>query len=229
MDENKSSSVETNFDEVDVMKYTYDSSEEKHGLKKREVALYLLGSLSDDIIKYRDRKGATNFSLINIFGSIALPDLKNQDTPTILKGRAMWCATQISGLMTDKDPKCKDIVNTSVSMLGKENKVSLRICACRSLVHFVNKVDVAQIENLSEYISSILESVDELLTLCNEETIHIPVAAMKQLSKIDEVAVANIAHESAPHLLRLFEFYHDRPLIGPDLLDIFKMWTNYEK
>jgi len=52
---------------------------------------------------------------------------------------------------------------------------------------------------------------------------------MKQLSKIDEVAVASIAHESAPHLLKLFEFYHDKPLIGADLLDIFKMWTNYEK
>jgi len=59
-------------------------------LKKREVALYILASLSDDILKYRDRKGSTNFSLMNIFGSIALPDLRNQETPTILRGRAMW-------------------------------------------------------------------------------------------------------------------------------------------
>lgn len=90
MTENKETAIETNFDEVDVMKYTYNSSDAQHGLKKREVALYLLGSLSDDIIKYRNRKGATNLSLMNIFGSIALPDLKNKDTPTILKGRAMW-------------------------------------------------------------------------------------------------------------------------------------------
>lgn len=58
---------------------------------------------------------------------------------------------------------------------------------------------------------------------------HIPVAAIKQLSKVDEEAVANIAHESAPHLLKLFEYYHDQSSIGADLLDIFKMWTNYEK
>lgn len=229
MSENKESTVETNFDEIDVMKYTYNSSDQRHGLKKREVALYILGSLADDIVKYRNRKGASNLSLVNIFSSIALPDLKNKDTPTILKGRAMWCATQISGLMADKDPHCIDIVNTSVSMLGKENQLSLRICACRSLIHFINKVDVEQIENLSSYISSILESVDDLLTKCDEDTIHIPVAAMKQLSKLDEQAVANIAHESAPHLLKIFAVYHDRPLVGPDLLDIFKMWTNYEK
>lgn len=229
MEENKESSVETNFDEVDVLKYTYNSSDKNHGLKKREVALYLLGSLSDDIIKYRDRKGSNNFSLINIFGSIALPDLKNKNIPNILKGRAMWCATQLSSLMADKDPHCIDIVNISVTMLSKDSELSLRICACRSLIHFINKVDVAQIDNLSDYISSILESVDELLTLCNEETIHIPVAAMKQLSKIDEEAVATIAHESASNLLKLFEFYHDQPMIGSDLLDIFKMWTNYEK
>jgi translation elongation factor EF-Tu-like GTPase len=113
-------------------------------------------------------------------------------------------------------------------MMDKKHELSLRICACRSLVHFIKKVDVEQIENLFEYISSILYNVDELLTLCNEETIHIPVAAMKQLSKMNEEAVAKIAHESAPHLLKLFEYYHDQPLIGPDLLEIFKMWTNYE-
>ena len=59
-------------------------------MKKREVALFLLGSISDDIVKYRERKGATNLSLINIFGSIILPDLNNQDIPNIIKGRAMW-------------------------------------------------------------------------------------------------------------------------------------------
>jgi hypothetical protein len=59
--------------------------------------------------------------------------------------------------------------------------------------------------------------------------VHIPVAAIKQLSKVDEEAVANIAHESAPHLLKLFEYYHDQSSVGADLLDIFKMWTNYEK
>jgi hypothetical protein len=52
---------------------------------------------------------------------------------------------------------------------------------------------------------------------------------MKQLSKIDEEAVSQIAHESAPHLIKLFEYYNDQPMIGVDLLDIFKMWTNYEK
>jgi len=127
MSKEKKPSIETNFDEVDVLKYTYDSPNENHGLKKREVALYILGSLSDDIVKYRDRRGSSNFSLINIFGSIALPDLKNKSTPTILKGRAMWSATQLSSLMTDKDPHCIDIVNTSVSMMGEESELSLRI------------------------------------------------------------------------------------------------------
>jgi hypothetical protein len=90
MSEDHQASVDTNFDEVDVMKYTYNSPNQNYGLKKREVALYILGSLSDDIIKYRDRKGSASFSANNIFSSIALPDLKNKNMPTILKGRAMW-------------------------------------------------------------------------------------------------------------------------------------------
>lgn len=52
---------------------------------------------------------------------------------------------------------------------------------------------------------------------------------MKRISKMDEAAVASIAHESAPRLLNLFRRYHDQSVIGADLLEIFKMWTNYEK
>jgi hypothetical protein len=89
-------------------------------------------------------------------------------------------------------------------------------------------MDVEKLDNLSQYISSILENVNELISLCNEDTIHIPVAAMKKLSKMDEDAVATIAHKSAPRLLSLFRRHHDQSAIGTDLLEIFKMWTNYE-
>lgn len=45
MQKQKLPSVETNFDDVDVLSYTYDSHDQTHGLKKREVAMYILGSL----------------------------------------------------------------------------------------------------------------------------------------------------------------------------------------
>lgn len=45
MEKDKLPSVETNFDDVDVLSYTYDSHDRTHGLKKREVAMYILGSL----------------------------------------------------------------------------------------------------------------------------------------------------------------------------------------
>lgn len=65
--------------------------------------------------------------------------------------------------MADKDPHCFDVVSASVGMLSKENQLSLRISACRTLVHFINKMDLDKLTNLSEYVSSILESVDDLL------------------------------------------------------------------
>lgn len=90
MEESKELNIETSFDDIDVMKYTYNSADKRHGLKKREVALFLLGSISDDIIKYRDRKGSGKSSITNIFKSIVLPDLQDNSTPNILKGRSMW-------------------------------------------------------------------------------------------------------------------------------------------
>ena len=52
---------------------------------------------------------------------------------------------------------------------------------------------------------------------------------MRKLSKMDEEAVSTIAHESAPKLLKHFKRYHDQSVVGSDLLEIFKMWTNYDK
>ena len=67
--------------------------------------------------------------------------------------------------MANKDPRCFDVVDSSVKMLGKENELSLRISACRTLVHFINKMDLDKLSNISSYISSILENVDDLLEL----------------------------------------------------------------
>lgn len=67
--------------------------------------------------------------------------------------------------MADKDPHCFDVVSASVSMLGKENELSLRISACRTLMHFINKMDIDKLDNLSEYITSILENVNDLISL----------------------------------------------------------------
>jgi hypothetical protein len=76
IEESKELSVEKNFDDIHVMQYTYNCPSKDYGLKKREVTLYILGSLSDDKVKYRYRKGASKFSLDYLFESIALPDFK---------------------------------------------------------------------------------------------------------------------------------------------------------
>jgi hypothetical protein len=92
------------------------------------------------------------------------------------------------------------------------------------LVNFIKKFDVEQIEILFEYISSILYNVDELLTLYSEDTIHIPVATIKELSNMNEEAVSKIAHES-PLICSNCSSIILIQLFGSDLLGI---WTNYE-
>ena len=79
----------TNFDDMDLMKYTYDSTNPLHPLRKREVGLFILGSMADDIIKYRARRSVEEFNM-GIFDKI-LGDIGQESE--ILIGRTLWCAT----------------------------------------------------------------------------------------------------------------------------------------
>jgi hypothetical protein len=69
----------------------------------------------------------------------------------------------------------------------------------------------------------------DLLDATTQDTIHMPIEAMTDISKIDEDAVSEIAPYCTKKLLALFNEYHNDPLVGQDLLDLFKLWCNYEK
>ena len=45
-------SVRLDFESEDLLEFTYVSPNESHQAKRAEVALYVLGTLSDDIIKF---------------------------------------------------------------------------------------------------------------------------------------------------------------------------------
>ena len=64
-----STTLQTEFDQINIMTYTYESSNKDHASWKKEVALYLLGSISDDIVKFWMKWGPERFSM-DIFNVI---------------------------------------------------------------------------------------------------------------------------------------------------------------
>ncbi len=95
--EGTATSVNVEFEDVDVMKYIYKSPHEAD--EKKEVGLYLLGTVSDDIVKYRSRRSLDDFNM-SIFERIMSAAGEKDE---ILIGRSLWCSTQLSEILPKHD------------------------------------------------------------------------------------------------------------------------------
>ena len=68
IDQKNSSLEEITFDNINVLEFTYDSSNPKHALKKKEVGLLLIGSIAEDIQVFKSNKqGSGAFNINNLF------------------------------------------------------------------------------------------------------------------------------------------------------------------
>lgn len=82
-----SSTLQSDFESINIMTYMYESNHPDHGNRKKEVALFLLGSISEDIIKFRIWKGTDKLS------KSILQVILDESSSQILVGRALWCVT----------------------------------------------------------------------------------------------------------------------------------------
>lgn len=78
-------------EEINIYEYTYSSKNKKHLWKKREVALFLIGSFAEDIQMYRQRH--TQYNLSNLVDQIIKTEFSKALLKSYLKGRTLWCAS----------------------------------------------------------------------------------------------------------------------------------------
>lgn len=199
------------------MTYTYESSNPDHANRKKEVALFLLGSISDDIVKFSLKRGPQKFSM-EIFNLI----LQNS-SQHILIGWALWCVTELSEVLSTQDSLNQRILAHAMSFISAHYETSIRICACWALIQFAKFLESAELN-----LQSLLNDVVDLIYLADDDTIWIPIHALKLLTRLDDKGVATIAGNTTEHLLKMFIRHHDRGSIGQDLLEIFKIWCQYD-
>ena len=77
-------------EEVNIYEFSYSSTHPKHFWKKREVALFLVGSFAEDISMYRLRN--PSYSLKELVDNIMKTDFSIALLKSYLKGRTLWCA-----------------------------------------------------------------------------------------------------------------------------------------
>jgi hypothetical protein len=60
------------------------------------------------------------------------------------------------------------------------------------------------------------------------EFIHLPIEAFTSYSRINEETVAKMAPKITPTLLKFFKNFHHETSISQELLNLFKIWCNYD-
>lgn len=73
-----------------------------------------------------------------------------------------------------------------------------------------------------------MDELAGLLDRASLETLHLPIEAFTSFSKLNEGIVAQMAPKITPKLLKFFKSFHHETMITQELLNLFKIWCNYD-
>ena len=141
---------------------------------------------------------------------------KAKSMSSYLKGRTLWCAANVVEIIPrDYSDLIQSILNQAIRLISEEPSLSVKLVATRVLVKYSRKITKEQQSELYlKNLEPILDNISYLLDNCEFETIHLPIDAITQFSKINELAVSQIAPRTTPKLLSLFRLYHGEGLLG---------------
>ncbi len=174
-------------EDIDIYEYTYSSLNGLHFWKKREVALNLIGSFAEDISMFRLRNPEYNLKAL-IEQMMKTDFTKAKSMSSYLKGRTLWCAANVVEIIP-KDYKdlIYNILNMAIQLIQEEKSLSVKLVATRVLVKYSRKITrEEQSELYLKNLEQILDNLSYLLDNCEFETIHLPIDAITQFSKINE-------------------------------------------
>lgn len=126
-------------EEINVYEFTYNSKNKKHFWKKREVAIYLLGSFAEDISMFRLRN--PTYNLRSLIEQLMVTDFERALMRGYMKGRTLWCASQLSEIIPkDFFELNLAILNLSIRSLIEERLTSVKFVATRCMIKFIRKL-----------------------------------------------------------------------------------------
>jgi hypothetical protein len=177
-------------DDINIYEFTYSSTHKKHFWKKREVALFLVGSFVEDIQMYRQRN--PHYNLKKLVQEMMKTQFDKALIKSYIKGRTLYCASQLAEIMPkDYEEVHKDIIQLAIQFLIEEPLISIKLVATRCLIKYSRKLkpDVLQ-SIISERFEDILDQLTALLDTSSLESLYLPIEAFTSYSRLNEGIVA---------------------------------------
>ena len=199
---------------------------------RQESNLLILGSISDDLLRLKDKqiKSSEIENLLNYL--IKLITEKNVKENSILIGRAVWCLSKLICLVrTDETYLTKIFNSVSQTMCNdKNNDLSIQlICAqcisiiCQRLISQKKEIDSKKL------IMKDFDKLIELLDKVNEETLFIPVENLLYLTKLNKETSLYLPHNHLTPLLQIYSNNFNDPYVGTKILELLKIWCSEKK
>jgi len=212
----------------------YISNHPKNIWKRREVSLLLLGIFVEDISMYMIRHPHYNL-LENLFAEIMMTDYKlaPKSLRSCLIGRSLWACNSIADLVPRGESGTlfmHQVIDFAVeSLREKSNDTSVYLIATRCLIKYSRKFKSEELQQFAPKFETILDSLLFLVDTATLEYAYLPIEAFQTFSKINEDTVAQMTPKVTPKLLTLFKNYHSEGALGQELINLFKLWCNYDQ
>ena len=208
------------------------NNEKIYNQMRQESNLLILGSISDDILRLKDKQIKVNEidDLLNYLIKIITEN--NVKENSILIGRAVWCLSKLICLVrTDEAYLTKIFNSVSQTMCdNKNNDLSIQlICAqcisiiCQRLISQKKEIDSKKL------IMKDFDKLIELLGKVNEETLFIPVENLLYLTKLNQETSLYLPHNHLTPLLQIYSNNFNDPYVGPKILELIKIWCSEKK
>lgn len=148
-----------------------------------------------------------------------------------LRGRTLWCAIQLVEIMPSReyDDIQNEVLKLGAEVIIEEARPALKLVATRALIKYSRKVKPEALQILvGEIFEAILDELIGMLDTASMDTIHLPIEAFTAYSRLNEAIVAQMAPKITPKLLRFFKTLHQDTSVTLELLNLFKIWCNYD-
>lgn len=107
------------------------------------------------------------------------------------------------------------ILKSATEVLITAKLVSLKLVATRSMIKFSRKLRPEVLQPIiGDKFELIIDELTGLLDSASLDTIHLPIEAFTQFSRMNESVVAQMAPKITPTLLKFFKNFHGETAVA---------------